>query len=71
MAGNLFSVFSGLASIPSLIFDICENGLSVVRNRFRPEFPGLFGVISILGLALILVLGLVLTAEEGFHEQAA
>lgn len=55
MASNLFSVFSGLASIWGLLFDICENGLSVVRNRFRPGF---------LGLAFVLI------AKETFHVQA-
>lgn len=55
MASNLFSVFSGLASVWGLLFDICENGLSVVRNRFRPGF---------LGLALVL------TAKETFRVQA-
>lgn len=55
MASNLLSVFSGLASVWGLLFDICENGLSVVRNRFRPGF---------LGLALVL------TAKETFPVQA-
>lgn len=55
MASNLFSVFSALASVWGLLSDICENGLSVVRNRFRPGF---------LGLALVL------TAKETFHVQA-
>lgn len=68
MASDLFSVFSGLAGVRGLIFDICENGLSVVRSRFRPEFPGPVWCRSRPGASLIWCLAISWqTAEETFH----